>query len=390
MHIQSVELRKIELPFITPFETSGWREVANHAIIVRVQAEGYEGWGEAPVSSGPWYNEETQATAWVMACEHLAPMLLAHELTGPEDVATLYAHVRGNRMAKAGFEFAVWDLFGRIQGQSLSTMLGGTRQRVEVGVSVGVQPDLDTLLQVVDGYIQAGYQRVKLKIKPGWDLEPTRLVRETWPDLRLQVDANSIYTLADASHLAHLDAYDLLLIEQPLAHDDIVDHAKLQRQINTPICLDESIVSPEHARWAVELRACGVINIKPSRVGGLHAARQIHDLAATAGMPVWCGGMLETGIGRAVNVALASLPNFSLPGDISASERYFARDLVQTPFRLNPDSTLAVLDRPGSGIEVDIALLEQVTREKVILKREKEQSSRDIHHRGTEGIERGH
>lgn len=368
MQIQTIELRQIELPFITPFETSGWREVANHAILVRVSAEGAEGWGEAPVSSGPWYNEETQATAWVMMGQQLAPMLLAADLHEPADVAALFAKVRGNRMAKAGFEFAVWDLCGRIQGQSLSSMLGGTRQQVEVGVSVGVQPDLDTLLRVVDGYIQAGYQRVKLKIKPGWDLEPTRLVRETWPDLRLQVDANSIYTLDDVRHLAHLDAYDLLLIEQPLAHDDIIDHAKLQRQLNTPICLDESIVSPEHARWAIELRACGVINIKPSRVGGLHAARQIHDLAAAAGIPVWCGGMLETGIGRAFNVALASMPNFSLPGDISASERYFQRDLVQTPFSLNPDSTLNVLDGPGSGVELDLALLEQVTRAKQILK----------------------
>ncbi|RRR70499.1 MAG: o-succinylbenzoate synthase [Candidatus Viridilinea halotolerans] len=367
MHIEAIELRQIELPFITPFATSGWREDANHSILVRVLAEGAEGWGEAPLGSGPWYNEETQASAWVIACTHLAPMLLAADLTRPEDVDAVYAKVRGNRMARAGFEFAVWDLFGRLQNQSLSSMLGGTRSTVEVGVSVGVQPDLDTLLQVVDGYVNAGYQRVKLKIKPGWDLEPTRLVRTTWPDLRLQVDANSIYTLADAAHLAQLDAYDLLLIEQPLAHDDIIDHAKLQRQLKTPICLDESIVSPEHARWALELNACGVINVKPSRVGGLNAARQIHDLAAAASIPVWCGGMLETGIGRAVNVALASLPNFTLPGDISASNRYFTRDLITTPFGLNPDSTLSVLSGPGNGIVVDGDLLEAITRTKVVL-----------------------
>lgn len=367
MHIEKIELRRIELPFVAPFETSGWRELANHSLLVRLWAEGAEGWGEAPVGIGPWYNEETQATAWTIARDYLAPMLLAAEIECPEDVDVIYARVRGNRMARAGFEFAAWDLFGHLRGQSLSTMLGGVRERVEVGVSVGVQPDIDALLRVVGGYVEAGYQRVKLKIKPGWDLEPTRAVRETWPDLRLQVDANSIYSLADIDHLARLDAYDLLLIEQPLAHDDIYDHAKLQRRMSTPICLDESIVSPDHARWALELRACGVINIKPSRVGGLNAARQIHDLAAEAGVPVWCGGMLETGIGRAANVALASLPNFSLPGDISASDRYFARDIVRNPFTLNPDSTLSVSSAPGGGAEVDLEFLERVTLETLVL-----------------------
>lgn len=367
MHIEKIELRRIELPFVAPFETSGWRELANHSLLVRLWSEGAEGWGEAPVGIGPWYNEETQATAWTIARDYLAPMLLVAEIERPEDVDTVYARVRGNRMARAGFEFAAWDLFGRLSGQSLSTMLGGVRTRVEVGVSVGVQPNIDALLRVVAAYVEAGYQRVKLKIKPGWDLEPTRAVREAWPDLRLQVDANSIYSLADIDHLARLDAYDLLLIEQPLAHDDIYDHAKLQRRLSTPICLDESIVSPDHARWALELRACGVINIKPSRVGGLNAARQIHDMAAEAGVPVWCGGMLETGIGRAANVALASLPNFSLPGDISASDRYFTRDIVRNPFTLNSDSTLSVPDAPGGGAEVDLEFLESVTLETLVL-----------------------
>ncbi len=367
MKIEKIELRKVELPYVAPFETSGWREYANHSLIVRLFAEGAEGWGEAPVGIGPWYNEETRSTAWAVATEYLAPMLLETELSGPEDVDALYARVRGNRIARSGFEFAAWDLFGRLRGQSVSQMLGGTRERVEVGVSVGVQPDIDALLRVVAGYVEAGYTRVKLKIKPGWDIEPTRAVREAWPKLRLQVDANSIYTLDYADHLAKLDAFDLLLIEQPLAHDDIYDHAKLQRRLRTPICLDESIVSPDHARWAIELKACGVINIKPSRVGGLAPARRIHDLAAEAGIPVWCGGMLETGIGRATNVALASLPNFSLPGDISASNRYFARDVVTNPFALNPDSTLTVPAGPGSGAEVDLAFLDSVTLEKVEL-----------------------
>ncbi|MFQ3663892.1 MAG: o-succinylbenzoate synthase [Chloroflexaceae bacterium] len=368
MRIERIEIRRIELPYVTPFETSGWRELANHSVIVRVEADGSAGWGEAPVSSGPWYNEETQSTAWAIGREILAPMLLESELQRPEDVDALFARVRGNRMARSAFEFAIWDLFGRLEGRSLSAMLGGVRARVDVGVSIGVQPDIATLLRVVGDYIEAGYRRVKLKIKPGWDVEPTRAVRERWPDLRLQVDANSIYTLDQADHLARLDAFDLLLIEQPLAHDDIIDHAKLQRRLRTPLCLDESIVSPEHARWAIELRACGVINIKPARVGGLTAARRIHDLAAEAGLPVWCGGMLETGIGRAANVALASLPNFTLPGDISASERYFRRDVVRTPFVLNPDSTLSVPEGPGSGAEVDEPFLDSVTLERVVLR----------------------
>jgi O-succinylbenzoate synthase len=367
MKIERIEIRRIELPYVAPFETSGWREYGNHSLIVRLEADGATGWGEAPVSSGPWYNEETQSSAWVIAREILAPMLLEAEIGRPEDVAAIFERVRGNRIARSGFDFAAWDLFGQLERRSLSSMLGGARERVAVGVSVGVQPDVETLLRVVGGYVDAGYSRVKLKIKPGWDVEPTRAVRATWPDLQLQVDANSIYTLEDAEHLAELDGFNLLLIEQPLAHDDIIDHAKLQRRLSTPICLDESIVSADHARWALELKACGVINIKPSRVGGLTAARQIHDMCAEADVPVWCGGMLETGIGRAANVALASLPNFKLPGDISASDRYFKRDVVHNPFALNPDSTLSVPSAPGCGAEVDEAFLESVTLEKVTL-----------------------
>jgi O-succinylbenzoate synthase len=239
-----------------------------------------------------------------------------------------------------------------------------------VGVSVGIQPDIDTLLKVVGAYIDAGYRRIKLKIKPGWDIEPTRAVRQRWPDILLQVDANSIYHLSDADHLAALDEFGLLLIEQPLAHDDIFDHAKLQPRFKTPICLDESIVSPDHARWAIELKACGVINIKPSRIGGLADARHIHDLCMDANIPVWHGGMLETGIGRTFSVAMASLPNFRLPGDVSANDRYFKRDVVTNPFTLNSDSTLTVLDMPGNGAIVDEAYLEEVTVAKVVMERD--------------------
>lgn len=369
MKIERITLRQIDLPYVSPFETSGWRELGNHSIIVRLEAQGAEGWGEAPLTTGPWYNEETAASAWTIMRDILAPMILEAEIDRPEDVDLLFARVRGNKLARSGIEFAAWDLFGNLGGTSISTMLGGTRQAVSVGVSVGVQPDIDSLLKVVGGYVDAGYRRVKLKIKPGWDIEPTRAVRNTWPELALQVDANSIYTLAQAEQLAQLDAFNLLLIEQPLAHDDIYDHAQLQRQLKTPICLDESIVSPEHARWALELGACGVINIKACRVGGLSPARQIHDLAQSYNVPVWCGGMLETGIGRAANVALASLPNFQLPGDISASDRYYKRDVVHNPFVLGPDSSLAVPSAPGSGAQVDHDFLDHVTVERLELTR---------------------
>jgi o-succinylbenzoate synthase len=365
MNLDRIELRRIKLPYLAPFSTSGWTETNSHAIIVRLEADGAVGWGESPLTSGPWYNEETSATAWVMLREILVPLLLQADLSGPADVDRLFAPVRGNRIARSGLEFAAWDLFAHMRGQSLAAALGGSRERVAVGVSVGVQPDLDTLLKVVGAYIEAGYARIKLKIKPGWDIEPTRVVRETWPDIALQVDANSIYTLDAAEHLAQLDAFNLLLIEQPLVHDDIFDHARLQQRLKTPICLDESIVSPEHARWALEMQACGVINIKPSRLGGLEPSRQVHDMAQAAGIPVWHGGMLETGIGRAANVALASLPNFSLPGDISANDRYYARDVVTNPFTLNSDSTLSVPQAVGSGAEIDMEFLESITVERM-------------------------
>ncbi len=361
MRIERIELRKIRLPYVSPFETSGWREEGSFAVIVRVDAGDVTGWGESPVGGSPFYNEENTSTVWAIQQEFLAPMLLQTDLNGPQDVTPAFQRVRGNRMAKAGLEFAVWDLFGKLENRSLADMLGGTRDRVEVGVSVGIQKDIDTLLNVVSAYLEDGYRRIKLKIKPGWDIEPTRAVRRTWPDLKLQVDANSIYHLSDGNHLAKLDEFNLLLVEQPLGHDDIFDHAKLKPQLRTPLCLDECIVSPDHARWAIELKACDIINVKPSRIGGFADSKRIHDLTQAAGIPVWHGGMLETGIGRAGNVALASLPNFSLPGDISANDRYFKRDIVHNPFTLNDDSTLTVPQAPGCGALVDEVYLNEVT-----------------------------
>ncbi len=364
MKIERIELRKLFLPYVSPFETSGWRSEGSHPIIVRIDADGATGWGESPLDIGPFYNEENLDTAWIIQQKFLAPMLLEADISAPADVPGVFAKVRGNRMAKSGLEFAVWDLFGKMAGRSLAAMMGGTQTEVAVGVSVGIQKDIDTLLKVVGDYLADGYERIKLKIKPGWDLEPTRAIREAWPDLRLQVDANSIYTLDDAVHLAQLDQFDLLLIEQPLPHDDIFDHAKLRPQLKTPLCLDESIVSSEHARWALEMAACGVINIKPSRIGGLVDSIKIHNMAQAHDVPVWHGGMLESGIGRAFSVALASLPNFTLPGDISANSRYFHRDIVHNPFTLNKGSTLTVPTTPGCGAEIDEQYLEEVTLER--------------------------
>ena len=352
MRIERVELHYVDMPLVHPFETSFGREVTRPCILVAVLSEGLTGWGECTAHSGPWYSSETIETAWHVLRDFLVPEILVQEVTRPADVVACFRRVRGHPMARAALENAVWDLLAQAQGVSLAKMLGGVRDRVPVGVSVGIEPTLDELLGRVASHITEGYARIKLKIKPGWDVEVVRAVRERWPDLPLQVDANSAYTLDDAALLRELDQFELLLIEQPLHHDDIVDHARLQKQLRTPLCLDESIHSSEHARWALDIGACRVINIKVGRVGGLTAARQIHDLGRERGVTVWCGGMLETNVGRAANVALATLPNFALPGDISASARYYRQDVAEPNFTLNDDSTLSVPTGPGLGVRV--------------------------------------
>jgi len=352
MKIERVELHHIELPLTHPFETSFGRETYRPCILVAVRAAGLTGWGECVAGSGPWYSSETIGTAWHILRDFLVPAVLEGEITSPADVVECFRPVKGHQMARAALENAVWDLLAQMQDVSLADLLGGQRERVKVGVSVGIEPTLDELLDHVAQRVDEGYGRLKLKIKPGWDVDVIRTVRQRWPDLPLQVDANCAYTLADAPILRELDQFDLLLIEQPLHHDDIVDHANLQAQLSTPLCLDESIHSPQHARWALEIDACRIINIKVGRVGGLTAAKRIHDLCAERGAPVWCGGMLETNVGRAVNVALAALPNFELPGDISASVRYYRKDIAEPNFVLNDDSTLSVPAEPGLGVRV--------------------------------------
>jgi O-succinylbenzoate synthase len=359
MIIERIELHLIELDLVHPFETSFARELTRQCVLVSVHAAGVVGWGESAAFGGPWYSYETVESTWHVLRDYLAPLTLGQAIETPGDVVGRFQPVRGHPMARAALENAVWDLLARAQNIPLVDMLGGGRRsQVPVGVSVGIEATPEELLRQVEAYVDAGYQRVKLKIKPGWDVEPVRAVRERWPDLPLQVDANAAYTLADEDILRELDAFDLLLIEQPLHHDDIVDHAKLQAHLRTPLCLDESIASLDHARWALEIGACRVINVKVGRVGGLTAAVAIHDLCQDQGVSVWCGGMLETNVGRASNVALATLPNFTLPGDISASARYYHQDVAEPNFELNQDSTVSLPTGPGLGVEVIQSRLE--------------------------------
>jgi len=297
-----------------------------------------------------------------------APLVLGQDVVDANDFQRRVEGIRGHYLAKASIEMALWDLFGKRDSKSLKEMFGGERAKVEVGVSIGIQESASALVRSAEGYVEQGYNRLKVKIKPGRDVADTSAVREAFPDIRLQVDANSAYTLESSRALRPLDELELLLIEQPLYEDDIWDHRVLRAEFKTPICLDESVVSPRHARYAIEMKACSIINIKPGRVGGLSQGIEIHDMCRTQGMPVWCGGMLETGIGRASNLAIASLPGFILPGDISASDRYFPRDITHERFTLNPDSTIDVPTGPGLGVTVDDETLEQFTLTKLEIK----------------------
>jgi O-succinylbenzoate synthase len=352
VRIERVELFVLRLPLKRAYETSGSRETHQTRVIARVESEGAVGWGESVAPELPWYSGETPKTVWYALDEIIIPALLAAELHQPEDTERVLWWIREHRMAKATLEMAIWDLFAKRDGRSLSKVLGGTRDRILCGVAIGIQPSIEELLETIRRELSAGYQRVKVKIKPGWDGSVAEAIRAAFPNLPFMLDANSAYTLADAPLFKRFDAYKPTMIEQPLAHDDIVDHATLQRQIETPICLDESIHTGDDARKAIELGATRVINIKAGRVGGLTSARRIHDVCRDAGIPVWCGGMLEMGIGRAHNVHLASLANFKLPGDVSASERYFETEIIGEPFTVQADGTMRVPTGPGIGVTV--------------------------------------
>lgn len=365
--IDRIELRRIELPLVRPFHTAFGTWTFRDVLLARVDATGADGsrvtgWGECAATTDPGYTAEYTAGCDAIAAKYLVPAVFAAGVGSGAEVAGACAAVAGHRMAKAMLEAAVLDAELRAAGVSLAAHLGATRDRVPVGVAVGLLTDLNDLVQTVGAHLDEGYTRVKIKIAPGWDVEPVRRLRaEFGVGFGLQVDANGAYTRADIAHLRHLDPFALLLIEQPFAEDELVDHAVLAAAISTPVCLDESIVSEAVAADAIRLRAASVIAIKPGRVGGHLAGRAIHDRCVAAGVAVWHGGMLETGVGRAANLALAALPGFTLPGDISAADRYWPRDIVTAPATLESDGTIAVPSGPGTGVDVDLDFLASVT-----------------------------
>ena len=367
MKIERLVLRQIRLPLVHFFETSFSRTYEREIIIAEVKSEGISGWGEITAGEHPFYNEEWTAAAWMIARDYVAPRIIGREIANAGEVDPLSRHIRGHNMARGGVEAAVWDLQARSNGNPLWKEIGGgARREIPCGVSIGIQDSVEQLIGKIEKELAAGYQRIKMKIKPGlnlesWDVEVVRQIRERFPAIRLMADANSAYTLDDTARLKQLDEFYLMMIEQPLAHDDIIDHAALQAKLHTPICLDECIRSAHHAEQAIAMKACGIINIKLGRCGGFAESKRVHDVCAAAGIPVWCGGMLESGIGRAHNIALSTLPNFTLPGDVSASSRYWKRDIITPPVEITPTGTIAIRDEPGFGYEIDFDFLRSVT-----------------------------
>ncbi len=377
MRIDRLELRLLRLPLVRFFETSFGRVHERAFLLVTVDGDGASGVGECVADANPYYSAETTRTAWHIISEFLAPLVLGRSFDHPREIFSAFAAVRGHQMAKAAVEMAAWDLVARQEGVSLSTLLGASRAApgagelrtfIESGVSIGIQDSFDELVDRVAIERAAGYRRVKIKIKPGWDVTAVQRIRERFGDIPLMVDANAAYTLEDAPRLAELDRFDLMMIEQPLDYDDIRDHARLQRELRTPICLDESIATVRAAAEAIELGACRVINIKPGRVGGHAESLRLHDLAAAHGVPVWHGGMLESGVGRAHNIHLSTLPNFSLPGDVAASRRYYTPDLIDPDIVVRPDGTIAVPGGPGIGVHIVADRVAAATEEKMELR----------------------
>ncbi len=372
MRIERIDLRLLRLPLVRFFETSFGRVHERTFVLVRVEDAGAAGWGECVADGNPFYSSETTRTAWHVLSEFVAPLVLGHQFDHPSGIFDALRLIRGHNMAKAAIEMAGWDLFARQQGRPLAAVLGASPARIasgiESGVSVGIQDSLEQLVDRVRIELAAGYRRVKIKIKPGWDLEAVETIRAQLGAIPLMVDANAAYHLDDAEHLARLDRFDLMMIEQPLEYDDIRDHAELQRRIRTPICLDESIHGVRAAADAIALGACRIINIKPGRVGGHEPSIRLHDLAARHAIPVWHGGMLESGIGRAHNIHLSTLPNFSLPGDVAASRRYYAPDLIDPEIDVRSDGTIAVPDGPGIGVTIRMDRVDAATEEHVELR----------------------
>jgi len=368
MKIESITLRELKIPLVHFFETSFGRTYTRRILLVTAHCDGLDGWGECVAGEGPFYSEEYIDEAWDVIKRYLGPPLLGKTVQSAREVPALLRRVRQHRMAKAALENAIWDAEAQEKSVPLWKLLGGTRCGIACGVSIGIQDSQEQLLEKVAIEVAAGYQRIKIKVKPGWDVQVLEKVRAHWPDIRLSCDANSAYTLGDTDHLKSFDRYRLLMIEQPLWSDDFYFHACLQKHLQTALCLDEAIRSARDAEAALELGACRIINIKVGRVGGFSEALAVHDVAQRFGIPVWCGGMLESGVGRSHNVALSTLPNFTLPGDVSASKRYWKEDVIEPEVEVSVQGQIAVPDKPGRGYELRGDLIEQLTVRKEMLK----------------------
>jgi O-succinylbenzoate synthase len=361
MRIDSIVLREIRMPLVEPFVTSFGETTERRVLLAEIHAEGLVGWGECVAGEHPYFSSESIDTAWVVLMQELAPMLASSPVEHGGDCPKIFKKVRGNPMAKAALENAIWDLEAQIEKAPLFELLGGTRKRIACGVSIGMQPTMEQQLRKVEREVNAGYQRIKLKCQPGWDVEMLEAVRKRWPEIQLSVDANSAYRMRDFDHLVTFDRFDLLMIEQPLWADDFYYHSMLQKRLETAICLDESIRNRRDALAAIEMESCRIINIKNGRLSGFSEAIAVHNAAMERGIPVWCGGMLETGIGRAHNIALSSLPGFTLPGDVSASKRYWAEDIIEPEVEVSNKGEITVPTTAGRGFEVKTGLVEKLT-----------------------------
>ncbi len=361
MKIEAITLRELKMPLVHFFETSFGRTTERRILLVTAHCQGADGWGECVAGEGPFYSEESAETAWYVISQYLAPAIVGRSLDRPSGCVQLFAPIRAHRMAKAAVEAALWHAFALQQGQPLWRLLGGARTQIECGVSIGIQDSVEQLLDKIATELAAGYRRIKVKVKPGWDLNVLERIRSRWPDMVLSCDANSAYTLDQVEHLEKFDQFRLLMIEQPLWHDDIFFHARLQKRLRTALCLDESIHQARDADIAADLGACRIINIKQGRVGGLTEALRVHDVCRNRNLANWCGGMLESGIGRALNIALSTLENFRLPGDVSASKRYWKEDVIDPAVQVTPDGLIQVPDSPGLGYRVKTDLIEKLT-----------------------------
>jgi O-succinylbenzoate synthase len=368
MKIDAITLREIQMPLVHFFETSFSRLYSRRIILITVQADGVTGWGECVAGEDPFYSSEWIDSVWPTITHYLAPAILGKTVASGREIPQLFARIRAHRMAKASIENAVWDAEARQKQQPLWKLLGGTRREIPCGVSIGIQDSVDQLLGKIETELSAGYRRIKVKVKPGWDVNVLEKIRSRWADITLSCDANSAYTLDQVEHLRSFDQFNLLMIEQPLWDDEIYYHARLQKQLRTAICLDEAIVGARSAAFALDIAACKIINIKVGRVGGFTEALAIHDLCHTQKIPVWCGGMLESGIGRAHNIALSTLPNFTLPGDVSASKRYWKEDIVAPEVEVSSQGMIAVKDEPGIGYQIREDLIEKLTVRKQTLR----------------------